>query len=574
MEYERSLFRIYEKMTENRQHWSRPMLACSRMCLMISFTFFASLIILQMGVGKGNKCIHRAFEKYLDQHMSSVYPPRSEALALGNFTVNGELIVDPVFYVMGDNDGPPGRLLDGQGEDNKPYLGDVPLQNRSSLYMKGDIVNFYFVDIGSAHKNSSDYPYIKPQALRVDQLQASVMAVSEELLVLRQMRRGYSWYSVNHTVPVDASCFSDTWYSYLYFGEGKETLYILDILNTFKQVKDRLAIYSFEGKEYWEWSAWELSKMQGLFSLSLQSKIYEVVYLSLGLVIVSFAASLYTKVVSMLSPLILYAILKCCGRRLVEREGRQADALMNEYYRAFTWIGMYLKTIQRNRGAAKFESFFILSIFLTLFFFYYTYICLAHLTVKILFPGSIPNELDGNLFGFMATIELCSLFFFRTRETLYYVPKITYIALLAFLLYVNFTTYGFYMKAFLVTNWFVLGVMFYCIGAFEIPMAGLRDQEFCKPTVHRPRVLFQPLFSITWYHDLPPLWSIFIPLYDRSAFTPQEMSLLDRNHHMLNVHLNNRPADPLEEQPLQEDNPQPQDPIPVPVFPQPVPMEI
>lgn len=163
---------------------------------------------------------------------------------------------------------------------------------------------------------------------------------------------------------------------------------------------------------------------------------------------------------------------------------------MNQFYRAFSWIGIYLQTIQRNQGAMKYESFFILSIFLTLFFFYFTYICLAHLTSKVLFPGSIPEDLDGNLFGFMATVELTSLFFFRTRESLYFVPKITFATLLCFLMYVNFTAYGFYMKAFFIANLFIIATVVYCIGAFEIPSIMLRDNDFNKPTSGRPRALF------------------------------------------------------------------------------------
>ena len=102
-------------------------------------------------------------------------------------------------------------------------------------------------------------------------------------------------------------------YSFI-FGEARETLYILDIVNTFKYVEKSLWIYSHDGHEYWSWDYYHLAKISGLFAISLQNKIYEVIFLALGLIIVSFAASLYTKVVSMLSPLILYACLKVFGR--------------------------------------------------------------------------------------------------------------------------------------------------------------------------------------------------------------------------------------------------------------------
>ena len=572
MEYEKSLFRIYEKIVENRHTWSRRFRILSFICILLAFLNLICLVFLQITQSKANHCIERAWNHYLEANKGRMYPLREDALSLRNFTDSGAMINDEIIDLTNiskrilqsepltpeefKNKDPTGNPPEGPTKLNNStsksqmvnFSNVLPYtQNRTSFYMRGDIINFYLI---SGSKSSSPksaegaYPYISPRQAYRNGYTASIYAVSEEYFAMRLTRHKYSWFNVNHTVPVDYSCFAG-FKDIMMLGENKDTSVVLDILNTFRDVKESISIFSFEQSLYYYWNSWELKKQQGFFSISLQSKLYELIYLIIGLVIVSFAASLYTKVVSLLSPLILYGLLKCCGKRIARGNLRHLEEVMQQFYKAFTWIGIYLQTIERNRGLRKMEGFFILAIFLTLFFFYFTYICLAHLTSKVLFPGCIPAELDGNLFGFMATVELVSLFFFRTRESLYFAPKIVLASILAFLLYVNFTAYGFYIKAFLVMNFFLLGIIFFCIGAFELPATQLRNEDFSKPTLARPRALFQPLFSLTWFHDLPPFWTLFIPFYDRHYFSAGEMSLLDHNWLLVNNHLRNanRPID-------------------------------
>jgi hypothetical protein len=539
----------------------------------VCFFVLASLVATHLFFPKGNMCIDRALKQYLKANSHMLLPNQSEAILLEGYKRFGDTVDSSSRLFVTSNNitddqssgtGPSANSSQtepqgGQPSPPKPRTPEDPQprsiaanqtealfrQNRSKLYMKGDIVNFFVIsglpgDVTDPALNPQ-WPYVHPSKVETNQTHASILAVSEEFYAIRLTKQNYGWFAINHTVPLPIECYTSSFQYGLTFGDSKETVFILDILSTFRSTAEKiLTVYSFEQKEYWAWEAWEFKKLDRAFSLGLQSKIYQLIYLTVGLVIVSFAAALYTKVVSMLSPLILYAVLKCCRSIVVQRHPGNLEMFMNHFYKAFTWIGIYLQTIQRNRSNAKFEGFFILAILLTLFFFYFTYICLAHMTSKILFPGSTPNELDGNLFGFMATMELCCMFFYRTRETLYYLPKVTFLTLLAFLLYVNFTAYGYYLKAFFIANWFILACNFYCLGAFEIPAAALRDADFSKPCMARPRALYQPLFSLTWYHDLPPFWTLFIPLYDRNSFAPAEMALLDRNYALLNNHLRNR----------------------------------
>ena len=95
-------------------------------------------------------------------------------------------------------------------------------------------MNFYIVS--NAESMSEDYPYIKPQNTDYKRQRASVMTVSEIYQNIVLTQKNYSWFLVNHSVPVDYSCYSDSIPFQLNFGEGQETVYILDILNTFKNV--------------------------------------------------------------------------------------------------------------------------------------------------------------------------------------------------------------------------------------------------------------------------------------------------------------------------------------------------
>lgn len=578
MEYERSLYRIYEKILENKQNVIRPMSISSKVCLFCSVLVLVSIFLSHLSLGRGNHCIDRGLQAYLDANKDLKYPPFSDA-QLMTLGIEGGLKLPKEFEnrlrmlpqnIAFDEDReyeePSENNKSGEEKKNKkkmdPYFDKenstafkYPLkQNRTSFYMKGDIINFYLLSNLTEEDEAKtvkrqEYPYIKPVDILKTQppntVSASVLTVSEELTSMKMATKEINWPLVNHTVPIDSRCYSNSWGFFFTFAEPSETVPILDLLATFKRIFHQrgstLYVYSYTAKEYWGWGTWELEQIRFFFGTGLQTKVYEVIYLSLGLMIISFAASLYTKVVSMLSPLILYAFLKCIKLNIFGREPRHYEIYMNHFYRAFSWIGIYLQTVQRNQRATKYEAFFILSIVLTLIFFYFTYIFLAHITTRVLFPNSYPGDLDGDLFGFMATIELSSLFFFRTRESLYFGPKIIFLSLLAFLLYVNLTAYGFYLKAFLAANFTIFGTILYLIAAYEIPASNARPDNLALPSLNRPRALYQPLFSLTWYHDLPPFWSLFMPLYDRTSFSPEEMSMVDKNFHLLNQHLRTRP---------------------------------
>jgi len=113
------------------------------------------------------------------------------------------------------------------------------------------------------------------------------------------------------------------------------------------------------------------------------------------------------------------------------------------------------------------------------------------------------------------------------------------IILLMFLYYVQFTPYGFYSMALFLIAYMVMGLFTYFLLNFEIPALNWNPFHHYTPSVEQPRTLFFPAFSLSWYHDLPQMWTMFYPLFGRSTFTPAQMSLVDRNHILLNNTLTN-----------------------------------
>jgi len=75
----------------------------------------------------------------------------------------------------------------------------------------------------------------------------------------------------------------------------------------------------------------------------------------------------------------------------------------------------------------------------------------------------------------------------------------------------------------------------YILLKYEIPAANEWNpfHHYC-PSENKPRALYFPGFSINWLHDIPPLWTMFFPLADRSTFTEAQLSLVDRNNILLN----------------------------------------
>lgn len=402
--------------------------------------------------------------------------------------------------------------------------------NRTSLLMQDDQIFFYLITNFSSFETT--LPYIPPSKITNFTKPELTFSYSSRPAIQRLTRKPTDYNITIHRIFIDSRC-----YKKAFLPLSLEPRVILDILNT---LPDRNAYLRNENsKEEWFWSAMALHNLVGLRSSGYHLKLLQLVIIALGLVIISFATSLYTKIVTFLSPLILYALIKSFGGRCFLRNIHQLRAVMHNYYRAFPWVGIYLQSLrarQHSRGRS-FEFFLIFAIVFMVVIFYFVYLALARLSSDILFMHTMPSGIDENLFGIFAVIELMAVFAFRTRQSLHFAPKFLLMSTFAFLLYVNFTAYGFYWAGLVSLAGMMFGCGGYCLVNFEMPAMKMRDGDFEKPGEYRPRTAFQPFFSLTWYHDLPPFWTIFVPFYDRTHFSSAELSLVDENHALMDSYL-------------------------------------
>ena len=201
-------------------------------------------------------------------------------------------------------------------------------------------------------------------------------------------------------------------------------------------------------------------------------------------------------------------------------------------YRAFPWIGIYLYALNVN-GRRK-DRHIIFAFFCMIAVFYCLYLSALFIWDTLLFCKSIPKGLDENFYAFIAFLEFLSLLFIRTRSTLKYFPLMSITVMMMFLYYVQFTSYGFYSMGLFLTTYLILGLFALMLSLFEIPGLEWNPFHHYTPSIDSPRMMYFPVFSLSWYHDLPQMWSMFYPLFGRSSFTVAQMSMIDRNYILLN----------------------------------------
>ena len=141
------------------------------------------------------------------------------------------------------------------------------------------------------------------------------------------------------------------------------------------------------------------------------------------------------------------------------------------------------------------------------------------LGIQFFFFRSIPEALDENYFGYLALMEFGVLLFLRTRSAIKHLPRTIIAINIIFLLYVQFTVYGFYYLAFYTMIFASLAYFGLILFYFEVPAVQWNPSYHYTPCIDRPRTLYFPLFSMSWIYDLPPLWTLFYPLHGRNFFT-------------------------------------------------------
>ena len=200
----------------------------------------------------------------------------------------------------------------------------------------------------------------------------------------------------------------------------------------------------------------------------------------------------------------------------------------------FSWIGLYYHTLQNSNKSTVW-------VLVSLYFFYSLFINLMY-AVRVywnflLFNKSYNRSLSNEFYDLIYWTEFLSILFLRTRSSLKFVPRITILMMVMFIYYFQHTIYGFYELAISILRFGIYAVFGYFLLTFEIPALQWNSSYHYTPSLQSPRTLYFPVFSLAWIHDLPPIWTMFYPLFGRSHFSTEELALVDGNHVLLQQRL-------------------------------------
>lgn len=152
----------------------------------------------------------------------------------------------------------------------------------------------------------------------------------------------------------------------------------------------------------------------------------------------------------------------------------------------------------------------------------------------LLFDKATPISLINRFFDLVLVIEVLTFLFVRTRTSIKYLPKITIMLMMIFFYYFQHTVYGFYDRALRMLEYTIYAAFCYFLLTFEAQALDWDPTHHYTPSLEKPRVLYFPAFSLTWIHDLPPIWTMFYPLFGSSHFSERELSYINGNYELLN----------------------------------------
>ncbi|EGR30162.1 hypothetical protein IMG5_139650 [Ichthyophthirius multifiliis] len=222
------------------------------------------------------------------------------------------------------------------------------------------------------------------------------------------------------------------------------------------------------------------------------------------------------------SPIFILLIINCISCL------GQSDINTSSLIQTFPYIGIYLHALGGRSSTALVSSFLKMIVLI-----YFVYLSALYIGTFFLFYKQLPKGVDENFLAYLAILELISLIFIRTRSSLKWFPLFSMALIYTFLFYVQNTLYGYYALFLYSIICFLVVVFAFILLEFEIPAASWNDSFHYTPSLNRPRCLYFPLFNLSWYYDLPQLWTMFYPLYGREHFTQNQLSLVDRNYMLL-----------------------------------------
>jgi len=323
-----------------------------------------------------------------------------------------------------------------------------------------------------------------------------------------------------HNITIDSDCYASTFI-------GKFVLAgILDFeVILANEIITSMKDYEVHLKNFRTNTVIPLSthKVKGIHEFS-KTKFFPI-YLILNLLQIMFALFL-VHTITALSLRFFFMYVPIFFFLGTERDSR----LQRQIIRIYSWIGLHYHTLHIN-GKKVFWIFIC---------FYLNYLLFGWLLDAVcvywdffLFNKPFLKNISGDFYGLIYWAELFSVLFIRTRTSLKYVPRFYMLLLVMFIYYFQHTVLGFYDLGLTLLKLSVYMLFTYFLLTFEVPALEWNPSAHYTPSLNSPRALYFPIFSLTWNHELPPIWTMFYPLFGRSYFTNNELALVNGNYSLL-----------------------------------------
>ncbi len=327
MEYERSVFRVHQKLISNNR-CGTVLTITALVFLALAFVNFAILFSGHILYKNGTGVITAALKQYELEHESNgdVLPsifidPRDNTIQpKTGFTPNTPTQTMPLSSAnkvtlskLASKYNLTHQTLEQAIKNstqliNKERKANILnpfyqiLQHRSFIFTDLDVVNIHLVSNFSLVLNQSQalIPY---SCITKETIYLHSYSLSNNANALKMYNEGFRDQIIHHEIFIDFKKFQNE-ISGLFKNLPVDDMVILDIINFFHQMN--LVVTNRKSQEDWEWSREDLSQSRGLMAKSIILKLFQLVYVVIALITVSFASSVYTKIITFISPLWLY----------------------------------------------------------------------------------------------------------------------------------------------------------------------------------------------------------------------------------------------------------------------------
>lgn len=529
MEFERAIFRVYERCVEGLRDDdneddrstinSKSCRFIEALTFILSTFFLFTLIYLHVSFVGQKGCLPN-----LLPYNNGSYLPDDYLLQI---TLDNSFTTDDtgVRYVNKANDDQVERLRRKKrnrrlhSDIKQPNSNFLPFKNNqlstehflfrklSFLYSNFDFSStFYWNNVSPniAADNSSNYNHIDTSNFtktsnstkEKDEYYDYIFSFHvAELFLPTKIRKDHGFKVVNLTMS--GECFGSSLAHYLLPLGGLDTVVVNNLMFTFQKPG---YVLTSDG-EYYDWNKKDIQSHDTAWDwISFKLSVLLVSFFSFALL--STATALLVRIlissgVVLLLP--LFYSLQLCGIRVIT----------NQIIRlSYPWIGIPLEMLRsRNQSVVPFLVAHITRVIIYYIFYQACQIAFANW----FYSQQQPGQRELWLFAIMMLWEYYSMIYVRTRNSIHVFPRVSFALYLMYHFYLYSYPFGFHVLALLVLFLYSSCAMTYCVRKYEL-------QAFYRGVVNidRPRMMHNTVPWPTWSMSLAPDFTLFLPVTEHA----------------------------------------------------------